>query len=208
MRYPTRAPSRKFKTLPISQAMLRALKRCIAGSARLILAATLASCSAHLPSAPSLTLSGALSMVGKPNLTSFLGVRFGDSLYLVQTRFPSGMMETGVYGADTYRIDNIEVQSIRYERVKYEFATYSGMQLVAAWFTADSSGKVLGKLVQAIGPPTRQSNLKGSSPVDTEASWELPHGERVIFSGPRRFVAVLGPGGSTLKHDIPGTDTP
>ena len=208
MRYPTRALTSKFKTLRIPQAMLRALIWCIAASSRLILATIMASCSAHLPSVPSITMPKALSMVGKPNLTSFLGVRFGDSLYLVQTRFPSGMMETGVYGADTYRIDNIEVQSIRYEQVKYEFTTYSGMQLVMARFTADSSAKVLGKLVQAIGPPTRQSNLKGSSPIDTEASWELPHGERVIFSGPRRFVAVLGPGGSVLKHDLPDTDTP
>ena len=46
--------------------------------------------------------------------------------------------------------NNIEVDSIRYEQVKYEFTTYSGMQLVMAWFTPDSSGKVLGKLVQDV----------------------------------------------------------
>jgi len=139
--------------------------------------------------------------LGQPNLTSFLGVRFGDSLYRVQNRFPSGDVETAPYGADTYRINNIEVDSIRYQQVKYEFTTYSGMQLVMAWFTPDSSGKVLEKLIEAVGPPTDQKSVKGSAPADTQAAWRLPHGERVIFDGPKRFVAVLGPGGSPLKTD-------
>jgi hypothetical protein len=143
-----------------------------------------------------------LGLAGQPNLTSFLDVRFGDSLYRVQTRFPSGAMETAPYGADTYRINNIEVDSVRYEQVKYEFTTYSGMQLVMAWFTPESSGKVLEKLVQAVGAPTQQNSSKGSAPADTEASWQLPHGERIIYDGPKRFVAVLGPGGGPLKHDI------
>ncbi len=156
-------------------------------------------------SAP-LTLPRALSFGAQPNLTSFLNVNFGDSLYNVQTRLPSGFMETGPYGADVYRIDNIEVDSIRYSQVNYEFTTHSGMQLVTAWFTPDSSAKVLEKLVQAVGPPNRQSRDKGSPAGAVEASWELPHGERVVFNGPKLFVVVLGPGGSSLKHDLPGNN--
>jgi hypothetical protein len=139
--------------------------------------------------------------MGQPNVTSFLNVRFGDSLYRVQNRFPNGSMETAPYGADTYRINNIEVDGIRYQQVKYEFTTYSGMQLVMAWFTADSSGSVLEKLVDAVGAPTEQDSAKGSAAADTKALWQLPHGERVIYDGPKRFVAVLGPGGGPLRQD-------
>ena len=145
-------------------------------------------------------------MLGQPNVTSFLDVRFGDSLYRVQNRFPNGSLETAPYGADTYRINNIEVDGIRYQRVKYEFTSYSGMQLVMAWFTADSAGSVLEKLVAAVGPPTEQNSAKGSAPADTEALWRLPHGEHVIYDGPKRFVAVLGPGGGPLKQDATEND--
>ena len=140
-------------------------------------------------------------LLGQPNVTSFLDVRFGDSLYRVQNRFPNGSLETAPYGADTYRLENIEVDGVRYSQVKYEFTTYSGMQLVMAWFTPDSSEQVLEKLIAAVGPPTEQDSAKGSAPADTRALWRLPHGERVVFDGPKRFVAVLGPGGGPLKQD-------
>lgn len=140
-------------------------------------------------------------LLGQPNVTSFLDVRFGDSLYRVQNRFPNGSLETAPYGADTYRLENIEVDGVRYQRVKYEFTSYSGMQLVMAWFTPDSSEQVLEKLIAAIGAPTEQDSAKGSAPADTRAMWRLPHGERVVFDGPKRFVAVLGPGGGPLRQD-------
>jgi len=157
-------------------------------------------CAACSASSPVASMPKMLGLAGQPNLTSFLDVRFGDSLYRVQTRFPSGAIETAPYGADTYRINNIEVDSIRYKQVKYEFTTYSGMQLVMAWFTPDSSAKVLGKLVQAVGAPSEQRSSKGTAPEDTQALWELPHGERVVYDGPKRFVAVVGPGGP-LRQD-------
>jgi hypothetical protein len=166
-----------------------------------MLAGTALACAACSANSPGLAIPKMLGLAGPPNLTSFLDVRFGDSFYRVQNRFPSGVMETAPYGADTYRLNNIEVDSIRYEQVKYEFTTYSGMQLVMAWFTPDSSGKVLGKLVQAVGPPSQENRSKGSAPADTQAFWQLPHGERVVFDGPKRFVAVLGPGGGPLKQD-------
>jgi hypothetical protein len=163
-------------------------------------ALTCAACSSRAPAIVSVQKK-VQGILGQPNVTSFLDVRFGDSLYRVQNRFPNGSLETAPYGADTYRINNIEVDGIRYSRIKYEFTTYSGMQLVMAWFTPDSSGMVLEKLVSAVGPPTEQNSAKGSAPADTQAIWQLPHGERVIYDGPKRFVAVVGPGGGPLKQD-------
>lgn len=163
------------------------------------IAGALAACSAKSPAVVSVQKK-VQGMLGQPNVTAFLDVRFGDSLYRVQNRFPNGSLETAPYGADTYRINNIEVDGIRYPQVKYEFTTYSGMQLVMAWFTPDSSGKVLEKLVSAVGAPSEQ-NTKGSAPADTQAIWQLPHGERVVYDGPKRFVAVVGPGGGPLKQD-------
>jgi hypothetical protein len=165
-----------------------------------------AACSANSPAVVSVQKK-VQGFLGPPNLTSFLDVRFGDSLYRVQNRFPNGTVETAPYGADTYRINNIEVDGIRYQQVKYEFTTYSGMQLVMAWFTLDSSGAVLEKLVAAVGPPTEQNSAKGSAPSDTQAVWRLPHGERVVYDGPKRFVAVLGPGGGPLKQDAIENET-
>lgn len=167
---------------------------------------TLAACSATSPAVVSVQKK-VQGLLGPPNLTSFLDVRFGDSLYRVQNRFPNGTVETAPYGADTYRINNIEVDGIRYQQVKYEFTTYSGMQLVMAWFTPDSNGTVLEKLVAAVGPPTEQNSAQGSAPSDTQAVWRLPHGERVVYDGPKRFVAVLGPGAGPLKQDAIENET-
>ena len=169
-------------------------------------ALTFAGCTASSPAVVSVQKK-VQGILGQPNVTSFLDVRFGDSLYRVQNRFPNGSLETAPYGADTYRIDNIEVDGVRYSQVKYEFTSYSGMQLVMAWFTPDSSGKVLAKLVAAVGPPTEQDSAKGSAPSDTHAVWRLPHGERVVYDGPKRFVAVLGPGGGPLKQDAQENET-
>src|ERR1700691_5771997 len=119
-------------------------------------------------------------LMGQPNVTSFLDVRFGDSLYRVQNRFPNGSIETAPYGADTYRINDIEVDSIRYQQVKYEFTSYSGMQLVMAWFTPDSCDLALAKLIAAVGAPSDQKSVQGSSAAKTQAMWQLPHSERVV----------------------------
>jgi hypothetical protein len=158
-------------------------------------------CAACSLTSPAASMPKMRDLLGPPNLTSFLDVRFGDSMYRVQNRFPNGSVETAPYGADTYRINNIEVDSIRYQQVKYEFTSYSGMQLVMAWFTPESSGKVLEKLISAVGQPSEQTTAKGTAAADIQAIWRLPHGERVIYDGPKRFVAVLGPGGGPLKQD-------
>lgn len=183
-----------------SPTIVRALLIGVAG------AFTFVACSATSPAIVSVQQK-VQGLMGPPNLTSFLDVRFGDSLYRVQNRFPNGSVETAPYGADTYRIDNIEVDGIRYQQVKYEFTSYSGMQLVMAWFTPESSSTVLEKLIAAVGPPTEQNSAKGSAPSDTQAVWRLPHGERVVYDGPKRFVAVLGPGGGPLKQDAIENET-
>src|SRR6266481_5694284 len=185
-------------SLPLS--VVRALLTGVAG------ALAFAACSASSTTVVSVQKK-VQGILGQPNVTAFLDVRFGDSLYRVQNRFPNGSLETAPYGADTYRINNIEVDGIRYQQVKYEFTTYSGMQLVMAWFTPDSSGKVLEKLVAAVGPPTEQNSAKGSAPADKHAAWQLPHGERVVYDGPKRFVAVLCPGGGPLKKDAAENET-
>jgi hypothetical protein len=180
------------------------LSRAVRSLLRALAAASLAiAATACAPNSAPLTLPRALSFGAKPNLISVLDVNIGDSLYSVQTRFPSGFMETGPYGADVYRIDNIEVDSIRYSQINYEFTTHSGMQLVIARFTKDSSAKVFEKLVRTVGPPSQQTHDKGNPAEVVEASWDLPHGERVVFNSPKLFVVVLGPGGSSLKHDLP-----
>src|ERR1700692_1209654 len=143
-----------------------------------------AACSASSPAMVSVQKK-VQGILGPPNVTSFLDVRFGDSLYRVQNRFLNCSLETPPYGADTYRINKIEVDGIRYSQVKSEFTTYSGMQLVMAWFTPDSSGKVLEKLVSAVGAPAEQNSAKGSAPADTQAIWQLPHGERGGYAGPK-----------------------
>src|ERR1700735_1666192 len=176
--------------LPIIRALLAGIAGAIA----------FAACSSSSPAVVSVQKK-VQGFLGQPNVTSFLDVRFGDSLYRVQNRFPNGSVETAPYAADTYRINNIEVDGIRYSQVKYEFTTYSGMQLVMAWFTPDSSGKVLEKLVAAVGRPSEQNRAKGSAPAETQALWQLPHGERVVYDGPKRYVAVVGPGGGPLKQD-------
>src|ERR1700684_81789 len=162
---------------------LRIIRALLAGIAGAI---AFAACSSSSPAVVSVQKK-VQGFLGQPNLTSFLDVRFGDSLYRVQNRFPNGSIETAPYGADTYRINDIEVDSIRYQQVKYEFTSYSGMQLVMAWFTPDSCDLVLAKLIAAVGAPSDQKSAKGSSAAKTQAMWQLPHGERVVFDGPQRF---------------------
>src|ERR1700691_6673086 len=160
---------RSRRPLPVVRASLMSLAGAIACAA----------CSASSPAVVSVQKK-VQGFLGQPNVTSFLDVRFGDSLYRVQNRFPHGSVETAPYGADTYRINNIEVDGIRYQQVKYEFTTYSGMQLVMAWFTPDSSDLVLAKLIAAVGAPSDQKSVQGSSAAKTQAMWQLPHSERVV----------------------------
>src|SRR5258708_12643862 len=127
-------------SLPLS--VVRALLTGVAG------ALAFAACSASSPTVVSVQKK-VQGILGQPNVTAFLDVRFGDSLYRVQNRFPNGSLETAPYAADTYRINNIEVDGIRYQQVKYEFTTYSVIQLFMPSFTPISSVTLLENLVPA-----------------------------------------------------------
>jgi hypothetical protein len=172
-----------------------------------LIAALLAGCAGAAPgtNAPTAYAEGIIGLFtgGGRTLTSFLGVRFGDDLYRVQQRMPSGEAESAPYGADAFRVDNVTVDGILWERVIFEFTESTGMQLVMARFSAPSATTVYTMLEKTIGPPTTSRQGAGTTPATLDAIWELPHEERVTFDGPRRLVAVVGPAGGPLKKDLP-----
>ncbi len=175
-------------------------------AAAALIAALLAGCAGAAPgaNAPTAYAEGLIGLFtgGGRTLTSFLGVRFGDELYRVQQRMPSGEVESAPYGADAYRIDNVTVDGILWERVIFEFTEGTGMQLVMARFSAASATTVYTMLEKTIGPPTTSRQGAGTSPATLEAIWDLPHEEKVSFDGPRQLVAVVGPAGGPLKKDL------
>ncbi|HUY27906.1 MAG TPA: hypothetical protein VMV27_10845 [Candidatus Binataceae bacterium] len=140
---------------------------------------------------------------GKPNLTSFLGVRFGASLDRVREELPDGDFETSPYGADAWRVSNVESGGVIYRSVVFEFTSNLGMQMAIAQFAPGAAATVLGQLKRALGEPAalRSGGGAASDPDTLMASWELPHNERVTFNGPDQQVEMLGPAGSPLRHD-------
>lgn len=92
--------------------------------------------------------------LGKPNLTSFLGVRFGSSLDRVREELPDGDFETSPYGANAWRVENIEAGGVRYRKVVFEFTDNMGMQLAIAEFAPEAGATVLAQLKRALGEPT------------------------------------------------------
>jgi hypothetical protein len=172
----------------------------------LTLAVIAAGCSAAPPgsNAPTTAAAAVMSIFTGDQrvLTSFLGVKFGDSLSHVQLTMPIGQVQSAPYGADAYCIDQYAVGPIVWERVIFEFTDSTGMQLVLARFSQSSSGTVFETLEKTLGTPTRTHQWTGSRPPTLDAMWELPHGERVNFDGPNRLVAVVGPAGGPLRQDI------
>jgi hypothetical protein len=143
--------------------------------------------------------------LGKPNLTSFLGVRFGSSINRVREELPDGDFETSPYGANAWKVDNLESGGVLYRKVVFEFTDNMGMQLAVAEFAPEAGAAVLSQLKRALGEPValRSSAGAAGSGVDSlVASWDLPHDERVTFNGPAQQVEMLGPAGSPLRHDL------
>jgi hypothetical protein len=140
--------------------------------------------------------------LSRPHLTSFLGVRFGETLARAQRELPGGTVETSPYGADAYRIENVQADTIRYDAVVYEFSGELGMQLAIATFPAASAGEVLRGLEGTLGAPTVARPRAGTGAQTLVASWDMAHGERALFLGPERRVVMLGPAGSTLRPDV------
>lgn len=152
--------------------------------------------------------------LGKPNLTSFLGVEFGSSLDRVREELPDGDFETSPYGANAWRVGSVESGGVRYRTVVFEFTDNTGMQMAIAEFAPGDGPAVLSQLKRALGEPAAlRSGTAGSSAQvappgahlgadDMIANWDLPHNEKVTFNGPSQQVEMLGPAGSPLRHDL------
>jgi hypothetical protein len=142
--------------------------------------------------------------LGKPNLTSFLGVRFGSSIDRVRDELPDGDFETSPYGANAWKVENVESGGVRYLLVTFEFTDNMGMQMAIAEFAPGAGATVLRQLKRALGEPSalRPAASGGTGPDALIAIWDLPHGERVTFNGPDQQVEMLGPAGSPLRHDL------
>lgn len=134
-------------------------------------------------------------------LNSFLGVRFGESLDDAMRQYPYGSPETSPYGAPAYRIDHEDAGTIEYQKVIYEFND-AGMQLAIAHFTPSSAADVLKQLTQALGEPFSSGGTDPSDPSTVHASWALPNGETVDFSGHAHRLTLIGPRGESLKEDV------
>lgn len=152
--------------------------------------------------------------LGKPNLTSFLGVQFGSSIDRVREELPDGDFETSPYGANAWRVGSVESGGVRYSTVVFEFTDNTGMQMAVAGFAPGDGAEVLGQLKRALGEPAAlRSGASGSSASSVQpgaqpaaddmiASWDLPHNEKVTFNGPSQQVEMLGPAGAPLRHDL------
>jgi hypothetical protein len=134
-------------------------------------------------------------------LNSFMGVHFGDSIEDVERRFPSGSPQTSPYGAPAYLAENVTSGTISYQDVIYEFAEPGGMQMVIAHFAPPSAADVYKQLQDTLGAPSSAgANVPDASSV--EASWQMPDGGSVLFSGRAHRLVLIGKDGSSLKTDI------
>ncbi len=111
------------------------------------------------------------------------------------------MPQTSPYGAPAYKVENVISGSIDYEDVVYEFAERSGMQMVIAHFAPSATADVYQQLQTTLGAPSSAgAAVEGAANV--EASWQLPDGSSVLFSGPFHRVVLLGKDGASLAVDI------
>jgi hypothetical protein len=147
------------------------------------------------------TLSIRRDPVGR-TLDSFMGVHFGEQLDEVANRYPSGALETSPYGARAYKLQNVSSGPVDYRDVIYEFGEKTGMQVAIAHFTPSSTAEAYQQLQSTLGPPTSTGGTNSSDISTVEADWELSNGASVLFSGPLRRLALIGPSGQGLKQDI------
>lgn len=134
-------------------------------------------------------------------LNSFLGVRFGESLDDAMRQYPYGSQETSPYGAPAYRVDHQDAGTIEYQKVIYEFND-AGMQLAIAHFAPSSTADVLNQLTRSLGEPSSSGGTDPSDPSTVHASWVLPNGETVDFSGHAHRLTLIGQRGESLKEDV------
>ena len=150
----------------------------------------------------SLVPSNPISHEGPPRgLNSFMGVRFGDSRDDVERLFPVGFVQTSPYGAPAFKVEDVNSGSFDYQDVIYEFTDGSGLQMVIEHFPASESADVYQQLQTTLGAPSSAGAIHEGI-ASLEASWKLPDGGSVQFSGPFRRLVLLGKDGASLKVDI------
>ncbi len=147
---------------------------------------------------PSNPLSGQSPPKG---LNSFMGVKFGDSRDEVEHLFPIGFNQTSPYGAPAFKVEDVSAGSFDYQDVVYEFTDQSGMQMVIAHFPPSEGSEVYQQLESALGAPSSTGTIH-EGVASLEASWKLPNGGRVQYSGPFHRVVLIGKEGASLEVDI------
>lgn len=135
------------------------------------------------------------------SLNSFLGVRFGDSRDDVEHLFPVGYNQTSPYGAPAFKVENVNSGSFDYQDVVYEFTEQGGMQLVIAHFPPSEGSEVYQQLESALGAPSSSGAIR-EGVASLEASWKLPDGGTVRYSGPHHRLVLVGKQGASLEVDI------
>ena len=150
----------------------------------------------------SFTPSDSLRAMGPARgLNAFMGVHFGASLEQVERRFPAGVPQTSPYGAPAYEVEHVSSGSVDYQDVVYEFTDKSGMQMAIAHFSPSECADVYQQLQTSFGAPSSAA-ATGEGPANIEASWLMPDGSSVMFSGPMHRLVLLGKDGGSLKVDI------
>jgi hypothetical protein len=134
---------------------------------------------------------------------SFVGVRFGASMFEVEQRFPKGFLEASPNGHESYRVLSVDSNGVTYEKVIFEFDRDEGMQFTFAVFPASARREVLRRLLQNLGPPSACSNnncrILDAERVNTK--WQLGETSTVSFFGPSRNLIMIGENGARLAPD-------
>ena len=141
-----------------------------------------------------------LAMPSSRGPSSFLGVKFGNSLMDAEKLYPLGSAETSPYGSEAYRLTDVVAGAASYQWVIYEFTPGHGMQMAMARFNPDSSDEIFEELHKTFGNPglSNGASSAGAS-IDT---WLMANGTSVKFDGPHRQLVMVGAHGKSLEPDV------
>jgi len=141
-----------------------------------------------------------LAMPSSRGPSSFLDVRFGNSLVEAQRLHPLGSVETSPYGSEAYRLTDVVAGAASYQWVIYEFTPGYGMQMAVARFNLDSSDQIFEELHKTFGNPELSN---GASSADASIdTWLMANGTSVKFDGPHRQLVLVGAHGKALEADV------
>ena len=132
--------------------------------------------------------------------SSFLGVKFGNSLIDAEKLHPLGSADTSPYGSEACRLTDVVAGAASYQWVIYEFTAGHGMQMVVARFNPDSSHQTFEELHKTFGNPELSN---GASSADASIdTWLMANGASVKLDGPHRQLVVVGTYGKSLEVDV------